>query len=217
MNENYKYVTLLSTDDYILGTLCLAKSLRKVHSRYDLLVLCSQQISDLTIHILQEEHLDFLRLDSSLNANVNKESKFHRWNYTFDKLNIYNLVQYNKIVFLDSDMYVLRNIDHLFGKTHMSAVVADLVEQPDCIELNSGLMVIEPSTQEYEGLIGVAKDFMSEGISYYGDQDIIRSYFSNWSETPEIHLPIQYNMFYPSYDKCTRMACGGGGDNTLRS
>ena len=124
MDENYKYVTLLSTDDYILGTLCLAQSLRKVRSKYSLLVLCSQNISERVISVLNQEKLDYSILKDTLNIDANTNPEYKRWNYTFDKLAVFNLTQYSKIISLDSDMYVVKNIDHLFEDIYHILLVA---------------------------------------------------------------------------------------------
>lgn len=210
MDENYKYVTLLSTDDYVIGTLCLAQSLRKVRSKYSLLVLCSQSISERTINILKQEKLDYILLKDSLNIDANTNPDYKRWNYTFDKLAVFNLTQYSKIISLDSDMYVIKNIDHLFSHPHLSAVIADKLDQPNCKELNSGLMVICPSSAEYEGLKSTAEAFVKEKKDYYGDQDIIRYYYSEWSLNPELELPLTYNMYYSHVGKIERTVCGGG-------
>ena len=207
--KNYRYVTLLSSDDYIIGTLCLAESLRKVNSQYDLLVLVTQSISETTLSLLRHEQIDFHILQRSVNTDINS-GRYVRWNYTFDKLNVFGLVQYDKVIFLDSDMYVIKNIDHLFESPHMSAVVADVFEQPECTELNSGLMVISPSMQDYNGLLSLANEFFAADMSYYGDQDIIRKYYTNWKNNQDLWLPIDYNMYYPDYAKCKRIASGGG-------
>lgn len=210
MDGNYKYVTLLSTDDYILGTLCLAQSLRRVKSKYKLLVLCSQNISERVISVLNQEKLDYSILKDSLNIDANTNPDYKRWNYTFDKLAVFNLTQYSKIISLDSDMYVVKNIDHLFSHPHLSAAIADKLDQPDCKELNSGLMVICPSSAEYEGLLTTAETFVKEKKDYYGDQDIIRYYYSEWSHNAELELPLTYNMFYPWCNEIERRFAGRG-------
>ncbi len=44
---------------------------------------------------------------------VTKEDQWLCWNGTFDKLLIFGLLQYEKRFFVDRDMMVLWNIDHL--------------------------------------------------------------------------------------------------------
>ena len=68
---------------------------------------------------------------------------------TFSKLNIWTLTSYSKIVYLDSDILVLKNIDDLFEREELSAGSEDL--WPDVF--NSGVLVIEPSQTTFERLI----------------------------------------------------------------
>lgn len=131
MNHRYTYVTLLGTDDYLVGTLCLWKSLRNVKSKYPLLVLCSQNISINVLKVLNQMEIQYKVLEEHIITNHKNEGRFARWSFTFDKLQIFNLVEYEKIVFLDSDMFVVKNIDSLFNAQHMSAVVADMMINPN--------------------------------------------------------------------------------------
>jgi lipopolysaccharide biosynthesis glycosyltransferase len=83
----------------------------------------------------------------------------------------------------------------------MSAVVADIYDQPGCIELNSGLMVIIPSEKEYQGLISLLHSEVIKKLPMCGDQDIIRLYFKNWSNEKFLKLPNQYNMYFTNIKK----------------
>ena len=201
MKNKCTYVTLLGTDDYLVGTLCLYKSLRDVKSKYPLLVLCSQNISDETLKLLRKNDIKYKVLKEHLISNHRNDGKFARWNFTFDKLQIFNLVEYEKIVYLDSDMFVVQNLDNLFDAPHMSAVVADIYDQPECVELNSGLMVINPSEKEYKGLISFLSNDKILNLSMCGDQDIIRLYYNFWSKDKTLKLSNKYNMYFTNIEK----------------
>ena len=84
-----------------------------------------------------------------------KNKLFPHWNNTFDKFNVFSLTDYNKVVYLDSDVYVSENIDELFQKPNMSAVAAGkgFPSNKYWDELNSGVMVIEPNEGIREELI----------------------------------------------------------------
>lgn len=117
------YVTLLSTDDYVIGSLCLAASLKKVKTKYPLLVLCSKNVSEETVDLLKRRGIRCKVLTHNVSIGEINTGVFERWNYTFDKLQVFDLIEYKKVVFLDSDMYVVKNMDHLFEKPHMSSVL----------------------------------------------------------------------------------------------
>ncbi len=199
--EKRTYVTLLSTDDYLLGVLCLLDSLLSVKSRYPLYVLCSDGISNQSIMVLKKIGVEYQILNEHIEHDVelNQRSDKVHWNYTFDKLYIWTLTQFDKIVFLDSDMQVVRNIDFLFDKPHMSAVVADKFNFPGLRTLNSGLMVINPNISEFEGMVKVwYSGEIKEKV--VGDQDIIRKYFASWDDE-KLGLPQGCNVFFSeSYD-----------------
>ena len=99
------------------------------------------------------------------------------------------------MVYLDSDMQVVRNIDFLFDCPHMSAVRADVFNEPGLDKLNSGLMVIVPSEKEFVGL----KELWESGdipLKRVGDQDVIRAYYSDWGTKPKLTLSPGLNVFY---------------------
>lgn len=83
----------------------------------------------------------------------------------------------------------------------MSAVAAGKLTRPNWTDLNSGLMVIEPSKLEFhralEMLQAISSD-PSELVKYpkgIDDQDIIQALYPNWSEKVELHLSESYNLF----------------------
>lgn len=198
MDEKKAYVTLLSSDDYYPGVVMLDWSLKKVASKYPLFVLCSDSLSDTTIKKMRKRGLNYQILDDHWKGTdrFNKEAGYEHWRHTFDKLYVWTLTQFDKVVFLDTDMQVIQNIDYLFDKPHMSAVRADMWNEPDLDQLNSGLMVIEPNLKDFEGLSSL---WESEGVQWrrnIGDQDVIRAYFSNWGRKNELTLAPGLNVFY---------------------
>lgn len=194
----YTYVTLLSSDDFLTGVVMLNWSLKRVKSAYPLLVLCSNSVSKNTLSILRKRHLDCSVLEESIvvdTSEVNTAKGYDHWNKTFDKLFIWSLTQYKKVVFLDSDMHVIKNIDYLFDCPHMSAVRADQWNEPGLDKLNSGLMVIEPNMEELRGL----KKLWESGeikLKNVGDQDVIRAYFKDWGRKQELTLSPGLNVLY---------------------
>ncbi len=210
MSEQKSYITLLSTEDYLIGVLALNISLRKVRARYPLLVMLSHGISELTERKLHKIGLQTIRIPNTIeiDSTINQEKGYTHWSNTFDKLYLWQLTDFDKLVFLDSDMMVCKNIDHLFDAPHMSAANADIVNEPDCTELNSGLMVVRPSKKEYEGLLSVLRNGYIKKLNY-GDQDVIRYYYKDWSSQQELHLERSYNAFYSAAKNTKEFVWGG--------
>lgn len=201
--EKRSYVTILSTEGYLDGVLKLNASLQKVSSKYPLCVLLSEGISKEVENVLNEKGILTIRrkkvdlTQAIIDKNKSKEKE--RWSNTFDKLNAFELTEFEKIVFLDSDIYVRKNIDILFEKPHMSAVI-DKHYGPNitarCIKLTSGVMVIEPKENqilEFEKII----DTIIDKRDAIGDQDILQEYDLNWKDKKELHLKNKYNIFFP--------------------
>lgn len=198
MNNARVYVTLLSSDDFVIGVIMLSLSLHKVKARYPLLVLCTNDVSTSSIQVLEKYQVPYKVLSEHISVDmskVNVSKEFQHWNRTFDKLLIWSLTEYSKVVCLDSDMQVIRNIDFLFEAPHMSAVIADQWNEPGLDKLNSGLMVIEPNLKDYEGL----KQLWESGsikLRNAGDQDVIRAYYKDWGENIDLVLHPGLNVLY---------------------
>lgn len=197
------YVTLLSSKSYLQGVVVLHRSLMASESRYPLYCMLSVSIDEETEQILEREGIHCIRLShSAVTGNINPLGQgFSHWNYTFDKLLIWGLTQFEKIVFLDCDMLIVRNIDGLFEHEPFSAVSADSSypgNESWVGGLNSGLMVIEPNKNVENKLLqmidSVADDCMKRGV-LVGDQDVIKCFLYDWSKRISLHLDEGYNVF----------------------
>lgn len=113
------------------------------------------------------------------------------------KLKVFDLTQFNKIVFIDSDTIVFKNLDHLFDLPHMSCVAAGQELHSDWVKLNSGLMVIEPNHEDYLGLENLIDQVYMERTKAgfgIGDQDIIQVFYDEaWFESDKLHISSVYN------------------------
>lgn len=158
LNKKNAYTTILSTDSYLPGVLALFDSLRKTNTQIsDFVVIINQEIKPETINRLKESGI-IVKIMPKIEAPQEiklKNKLFPHWNNTFDKFNVFGLTEYDKVVYLDSDIYVAENIDELFEKNNMSAVIAgkSYPFNKHWNELNSGVMVIEPREGIREKLI----------------------------------------------------------------
>ncbi len=210
--EKNSYITVLSTENYLTGVLCLVESLRRTNTKYPINVLITDDISLKTEELLRNCDLGVIRkskidIPKSI-KNKNDKGIFSHWTNTFDKLLIFELIQFDKLVYLDSDMYIRKNIDELFERENMSAVIDRRIGpiiSEDWIKLTSGLMVIEPKKDiifNFKNIIANIED-KRESI---GDQDILQEYDTQWGKKEELHLDVKYNMFFPHIDYYTH--CG---------
>ena len=195
------YLTILTTDEYAIGAVALWESLRATAPRYAFLVVLTRPISQRCEQALQSAGLQTLRLDDHLERANAETREFSHWNNTFSKLLMFELVQFEKFVYLDADMMVLRNLDHLFERPHMSAAVPDklMPGHESWVQLCSALMVIEPQK-------GLATKIMQHvpalerRMNSFSDQDLLHEHFPDWPSHPELELEQGYGVFADSLD-----------------
>lgn len=106
---------------------------------------------------------------------------------SFEKLNVWRLLQFNKCVYLNPDTLVIKNCDELFCHEELSAVPD--IGWPDCF--NSGVFVFVPSIQTFWQLLEFAE---KQGSYDGGDQGLLNSYFNNWSDDISKKLSFIYNL-----------------------
>lgn len=169
------YVTILhSSEAYVCGAIALAQSIFQHNSNYteDLLLLADESIGPKSIRGLKAAGWKIKRIKRILNPYAQKGS-YNEWNYS--KLRIWQLTMYEKIIFLDADLLVLKNIDGLFNYPQLSASPNDFTL------FNSGLMVIEPSMCMFQHLIKKTLEVKSYNG---GDQGLVNEVFTWWHRLP---------------------------------
>ncbi|MEI7480084.1 MAG: glycosyltransferase [bacterium] len=214
-SKKFAYVSILTTDDYLPGLLVLDDSLKSVGSQYPLHVLLTSNISKNIVDILEKKIISYSILGQEI-INPTDVDIHHRWFPTYSKLAIFDQVQYEKIVYLDVDMLVLRNIDELFKSAHMSATNASGMLPRKKIDrrhlnLNSGLIVIKPSHALFNdmmskvGKIEILKSGGGDKPIYGSDQDFINAYFPKWPDKHKLHLDHKYNIFHYHLDEYNKL------------
>ncbi|KAJ5825756.1 hypothetical protein N7474_002894 [Penicillium riverlandense] len=112
-NVSKVWTTLITNTAYLSGLLTLEYSLRKVGSKYPLVVLYTDSLSAdghkaLDSRGLMKRHVPYL-LPSAPKDFTNDVRFYDCWS----KLTPFSLVEYDRVVQLDSDMVVLQNMDEL--------------------------------------------------------------------------------------------------------
>lgn len=198
MNK-YAFVTVLSTENYLDGVLALFKSIEQTNTKFpNFITIVNDKISEHIKKRLEQDNITVISRkpieipEEIRNRNLNSSSP--NWNYTFDKFYLFTEMPFDKIIYLDSDMYVAQNIDELFEEEHMSATIAgkSYPTNNHWTKLNSGLMVIEPKYNILDELIELLSKQNCD--AELGDQDIIELYYK-WEEQEDLHIEEKYNIF----------------------
>ena len=199
MSKKYSYITFITSEKYLLGLQTMAKSLLLTKTKYPLSVVVPSSSSDSFVEQVKQHSYGagIIKIDRIDAKNEISNSNYKHWGDTFFKLNVARLTQFDKAVMLDLDLLILKNIDDLFERPHMSACASALIKFPDWKYLNSGLMVIEPNENFFNKLVAnIDNARKASKTGDIGDQDVFNYLYPNWFDTPELRIPEEYNEHY---------------------
>ncbi|KAJ0080397.1 hypothetical protein Patl1_22461 [Pistacia atlantica] len=221
------YVTFLAGNgDYWKGVVGLAKGLRKVKSSYPLVVAILPDVPEEHRKILVDQGCIVREIEPvyppqnqtqfAMAYYVINYSKLRIWE-VFDGWVILQFDEYSKMIYLDGDIQVFENIDHLFDMAdgYFYAVMDCFCEKtwsyspqykigycqqcPDKVNwpaelgpkpplyFNAGMFVYEPNLSTYEDLL---KTLEITPPTPFAEQDFLNMYFK------DIYKPIPpiYNL-----------------------
>ena len=184
-NQNYAFYTLVARDKYVNGAVCMYKSLKEKTCFPLIAMICDlpdSSIKQLTDHGIICRPVE--KIESTKAGIGDNKSRLNDFTYTYTKLHIFSYEEHDRIIFLDSDLIVIKSLDHLFQEvTSNFAACACTPYWED--RFNSGVMVIRPDKEIFEDMMA-KKDTL---FTYDGsDQGFLNTYFKDWQK-----LDIKYN------------------------
>ena len=204
------YVTLVTNDDFAIGAGALLNSLAHVRAAADKVVLHSSGVSTQALARLAGTGARLLKVDplptSAAFAAAHARDRlhgtapftkgekpaFHRPLDNFMKLRLWQLA-YDRVVFLDADTLVLRNIDRLFEYPEFCAAPNVYESLADFHRLNSGVFTARPSQATFEAMM-LRLD--APGAFWRRtDQTFLESFFPDWHGLPVTMNMLQYVWF----------------------
>ncbi|KAL0899970.1 hypothetical protein Bca101_083931 [Brassica carinata] len=168
------YATILhSAHVYVCGAITAAQSIRQSGSTRDLVILVDENISGYHRSGLEAAGWQIRTIQRIRNPIAEKDA-YNEWNYS--KFRLWQLTDYEKIIFIDADLLIMRNIDFLFSMPEISAT------GNNGTLFNSGVMVIEPCNCTFQLLM----EHINEIESYNGgDQGYLNEVFTWWHRIPK--------------------------------
>lgn len=196
----------ITSKEYVQGTICLIKSLKRVTKKKITVIeieLSSserQQIEKLNVEVkklppLNKKYYKDKRED--LIKQIDPKVDYQKWcNNCLAKLNLWNLTEFKNIVYLDSDMIVLKNIDELFNKSikfgacpsHKRTITpkGDIIDSfHDNEYFNSGMLVLQTSKAVFERLMKAKDEVVTEIDN--ADQELLNYCFKNFVRLKPIY------------------------------
>lgn len=211
----FAYATLLTRDSYLPGAQCLARSLRAAGASHPLLVLHTPDtLSAAAGAAMAAEHGVVMRPVARYHPPPGtvdaRRYKLPGYAECWTKLRLFDLEgEFDRIVYLDADMLVLRNLDHMFELPGGGGGGGALWAAPDCAAgretaaeraacallrprphyFNAGCMVLRPCGATFAGF-GAALRSGAAAVGAYAEQDLLNAVFQgSWAPL----LPV-YNL-----------------------
>lgn len=186
-------------DGYLWGVFSVHQQMRKfgmLDGKEDIshVVILADMVTDRKRELLE----DWVGKENVRMVDVNhirKKVNKGVWPHVFSKMEAFNLVDFDKVIFLDCDILIRTNLAHWFDYPTPAATVAGAT-----IEWNSGAMVLTPSTKLYEQLLqylaksttwdAKKKDSNDTWNSGFGQQGMLSAFFtSNITEERMFTMP----------------------------
>ncbi|QFT54549.1 Glycosyl transferase family 8 [Microbulbifer sp. THAF38] len=200
------FVTLINSPEYVTGAVALKRSLERVGSIYPLVTMVvadcvntgrlessgclvrEVNLPDFSEAFIQRHERE--RLHRRAPFDKGNKPRFHVPLNNFCKLALWRLEEYDKLVFLDADVLVLRNIDHLMDYPEFCAA-PNLYEDLDGFgRMNSGLFTAVPCEGTYQKML---KLLDRPGVFWRRtDQTFLQAFFPRWHGIPYIYNALQY-------------------------
>ncbi|GLU07222.1 hypothetical protein SLE2022_241870 [Rubroshorea leprosula] len=112
---NRAYVTFLAGNgDYVKGVVGLAKGLRKVKTAYPLVVAVLPDVPEEHRRILKNQGCIVREIEPIYPPENHTQFAMAYYVINYSKLRMWEFAEYSKMIYLDGDIQVNDNIDHLF-------------------------------------------------------------------------------------------------------
>lgn len=164
-DEKYAYVTLATDTKFLYWATFLQASLRICNSKYPLIVMITKELENnyLLKYFDKYEIIPFYQF----NAN----SLIKHYKNTINKFYAYNFIQYDKLIFLDADLILVKNIDNLF-LTNVNFVCATYT--PKRLNIThcplNGCMLFTPNKDTYDLIMQTVNN---DNELYVDDESVV--------------------------------------------
>jgi alpha-N-acetylglucosamine transferase len=204
----FAYATLVTNADYALGAQALVNSLKLSGTAADIVVMHTGGVAGAALAPLERQGarlrpVELLATSDPFNARharaklhadapFTKGTKpaFHTPLDNFAKLRLWELEEYERVVFIDADAIVIRNIDRLFLYPEFSAAPNVYESLADFHRLNSGVFVAKPSLATFEAMLATLD--APDAFWRRTDQTFLEHFFPDWHGLPVFFNMLQY-------------------------
>ena len=176
--KKYAYATFVQGESYLKPSLALLSSYKKNKMKYPFYLFYVEN------QVEEKIELKYFKEIENLNINIyiikiptmyfNEKQQDWYFNCTIGKFEIFKLEQYDKIIFLDSDVIILENIDFLFEKYgNFAAPVYDIFSRENSLLKHyyiCFIFLIKPSKKLYQYI-------HNNSIQWHDDEEVLYDFF----------------------------------------
>ncbi|KAK4787058.1 hypothetical protein SAY86_010891 [Trapa natans] len=167
--------------EFYVATRVLIRSLVKLKVDADLVVIASMDVPSRWVQALGEDGARVKRVENLNNPYMSHRSLGWRFKLSLNKLYVWSLVEYERVVMLDADNLFLHNTDELFQCGQFCAVFIN-----PCI-FHTGLFVLQPSMKVFNDMLHQLK--IGKENPDGADQGFICGYFPDLLDQPMFRPP----------------------------
>ncbi|XP_073001542.1 putative glucuronosyltransferase PGSIP8 [Typha latifolia] len=168
--------------EFYVATRVMMRSLRKLGVDADRVVIASVDVPIRWIQTLKEEDgVKVVTVENLKNPYENQDNFNTRFKLTLNKLYAWSLVEYDRVIMLDSDNLFLQKTDELFQCGQFCAVFIN-----PCI-FHTGLFVLQPSMDVFKNMLHELE--IGRRNPDGADQGFLTSYFPDLLDQPMFHPP----------------------------
>lgn len=210
--KNYAYVTLLTNDAYAPMAVALFLCNKLVKSDYPLYCIVTPEVSQKVLEAFDKIGFNyFLRPNFPVPQNIidinNSKYYYPKWAPCFNKFWLFEL-PFDKVIYLDSDLFVVKNIDELFDCEDYTAapdtngieyehLMKDAMHENPAYRnyFNAGLLVLTPSKYTFEE---IRQELAAWDQYHCNDQNFLAlKMIPEWKDRPNLQLSPIYNLMAP--------------------
>jgi len=202
MDKNLNaYVSYLCNDKFLEGVIALKKSLKRVGTQFDLYCMVTEEVTEDCRNKLNENEIlliDIEKIQVRRSEGIKDRYKENSW-MMFTKLNLWKLIQFQSIIYLDADVIVLKNIDQVFSLSRECNFAA--VKDMGYDGISAGVMFLKPSINTFNDMMQNIES--NEYDNTFSDQSFTNWYFTiknkSWKQLPDIlnvlekRIPFEQN------------------------
>lgn len=198
--SDYIYSYYIDRDEKISELLVSYTSLIATRPKYPIAVMTGKYVSERAIAFLRS--LDILILDASFSDYseiiYDEDGNVASYCNCSGKLALYNFQQFKKIVYIDTDTYITKNVDELFDLPDGSMARYCWDERQIS---NGGVIVLEPNQKVVNMYQNYFAKSREEGrFEIPDDQELLWTYYK-YNDRPELHLCYIYNVVASDLDR----------------